>query len=170
VRICLPAHTQQMIYSDETRGQPLLVEIAIEPKSKADTEKLVAALLKLAAEDPAFGTSIDHESGQIILKGASELHLDTKLDALRRTHNIGVRVGAPQVAYRERITRRAEAEYTHKKPYGPKGEFAARRIHDAVLSLCSGPFARGRSAIPALDRDACLNGLPTVGFRRSDAA
>jgi elongation factor G len=117
-----------MIYSDETRRQPLLVEIAIEPKSKADTEKLVAALLKLAAEDPAFGMAIDRESGQIILKGASELHLDTKLDALRRIHNIGVRVGALQVAYRERITRRAEVEYTHKKPYGPKGEFAAVKI------------------------------------------
>jgi elongation factor G len=128
VRIYLQAHTYQMIYSDETRGQPQLVEIAIEPKSKADTEKLVAALLKLAAEDPAFGMSIDRDSGQIILKGASELYLDTKLDALKRTHNIGVRVGALQVAYRERITRRAEAEYTHKKPYGPKGEFAAVKI------------------------------------------
>jgi elongation factor G len=117
-----------MIYSDETRGQPQLVEIAIESKSKEDTEKLVAALLKLAAEGPALGVSIDRESGQIILKGASELHLDTKLDALRRTHNIGVRVGALQVAYRERITRRAEAEYTHKKPYGLKGEFAAVKI------------------------------------------
>jgi translation elongation factor EF-G len=117
-----------MIYSDETRGQPLLVEIAIEPRSKADTEKLVAALLKLAAEDPAFGTSIDHESGQIILKGASELHLDTKLDALRHHYNINARVGSPQVAFRERITQPAAADYTHRNQSGGSGEFAAVKL------------------------------------------
>jgi len=110
---------------DEVGRQPMLVEIAIEPKSKADAEKLVAALPKLAAEDPAFGMAIDRESGQIILKGASELHLDTKLDALRHHYNINARVGSPQVAFRERITRPAEAEYTHKNQSGGSGQFAA---------------------------------------------
>jgi elongation factor G len=81
-----------------------------------------------AAEDPTFGMSIDHESGQTILKGVSELHLDAKLDALRRTYNIDARVGAPQVAFRERITQPAEAEFTYKKQSGGSGQFAAVKL------------------------------------------
>jgi translation elongation factor EF-G len=115
--------------ADEVYTQPRLVEIAIEPKSKADAEKLGIALVKLAAEDPTFEVSIDHESGQTILKGVSELHLDAKLDVLRRTYNIDARVGAPQVAFRERITRSAEVEYTHKKQSGGFGQFAVVKLH-----------------------------------------
>src|SRR5882757_3389507 len=100
---------------DDVHTQPLLVEIAIEPKSKAEQEKLGIALARLAAEDTSFQVSSDHESGQTILKGTSERHLDAKLDVLRRTYDIDARVGAPQVAFRERITRPAEVEYTHKK-------------------------------------------------------
>jgi translation elongation factor EF-G len=115
--------------TDEGRSQPRLVEIAIEPKSRADTEKFGIALVKLAADDPTFEVSIDHESGQTILKGVSELHLDAKLDVLRRTHNIAATVGAPQVAFRERITRPAEVEYTHKKQSGGFGQFALVKLH-----------------------------------------
>jgi elongation factor G len=111
--------------AEEVYTQPRLVEIAIEPKSKADQEKLAVALVKLAAEDPTFGVSTDHESGQTILKGVSELHLEAKLDVLRRTYNIDARVGAPQVAFRECITRRVEHSYTHKKQTGGTGQFAA---------------------------------------------
>jgi elongation factor G len=114
--------------ADEGTTQPRLIEIAIEPKSKADAEKLSVALAKLAAEDPMFEASTDRESGQTILKGVSELHLDGKLDVLRRTYNIDPRVGTPQVAFRERITRPAEVEYTHKKQSGGSGQFAVVKL------------------------------------------
>jgi elongation factor G len=112
--------------ADQVSAQPEpVIEIAIEPKSKADQEKLGIALAKLAAEDPLFRVSIDQESGQTILKGMGELHLDIKIDILRRTYKIDVNIGAPQVAFRERITRRVEHSYTHKKQSGGSGQFAA---------------------------------------------
>jgi elongation factor G len=114
--------------AQEVYTQPRLVEIAIEPKSKADGEKLIVALVKLAAEDPTFGFSTDRESGQTILKGVSELLLDAKFDVLRRTYNIDARVGAPNVAFRERITQPAEVEYTYKKQSGHSGQFAAVKL------------------------------------------
>ncbi len=103
---------------------PSLIEIAIEPRSKADQEKLGVALAELAAEDPSFRVSTDQESGQTILSGTDEVHLDTKLDILKRTYKVDVDVGAPQVAYREKLTRRAEISYTHKKQTGGTGQFA----------------------------------------------
>jgi elongation factor G len=108
--------------------QPLLVEIAIDPKSKADKEKLDIALAKLAAEDPSFQVSTDHESGQTILKGMGELHLEGKIDILKRTYNVDADIGAPQVAFRERPTKRVEHDYVHKKQSGGSGQFAAVRI------------------------------------------
>jgi len=101
-----------------------VIEIAIEPKSKADQEKLGVALAKLAAEDPSFRVSTDLESGQTILKGMGELHLDIKVDILRRTYKVDANIGAPQVAFRERVTKRAEVKYTHKKQTGGTGQFA----------------------------------------------
>src|SRR6266704_34552 len=101
-----------------------VIEIAIEPKSKADQEKLGVALAKLAAEDPSFRVSTDQESGQTILKGMGELHLDIKVDILKRTYKVDANIGAPQVAFRERVTRRAEVDYTHKKQTGGTGQFA----------------------------------------------
>ena len=103
--------------------QPV-IEIAVEPKTKADQEKLGVALSKLAAEDPSFQVSTDHETGQTILKGMGELHLDIKVDILRRTHKVDVQVGAPQVAFREKITKKGEIDYTHKKQTGGTGQFA----------------------------------------------
>jgi elongation factor G len=115
--------------ADDIHTQPpWLVEIAIEPKSKADREKLGVALAKLAAEDPSFRVSTDQESGQTILKGMGELHLGTKLDILRRTYKVDANIGALQVAFRERMTQRVEVEYTHKKIFGPKGEFASAKF------------------------------------------
>jgi len=101
-----------------------VIEIAIEPKSKADQEKLGLALSKLAAEDPSFRVSTDQESGQTILKGMGELHLDIKVDILRRTYKVDANIGAPQVAYRETITKKHEIDYTHKKQTGGTGQFA----------------------------------------------
>jgi elongation factor G len=101
-----------------------VIEIAIEPKSKADQEKLGIALSKLAAEDPSFRVSTDIESGQTILKGMGELHLDIKVDILKRQYKVEANIGAPQVAYRETITRTANIDYTHKKQTGGSGQFA----------------------------------------------
>ncbi len=101
-----------------------VIEKAIEPASKADQEKLTVALQKLAKEDPSFRVYTDEESGQTIIAGMGELHLDIKVDILRRSHNLEVQVGAPQVAYRETITRKAEVDYTHKKQTGGAGQFA----------------------------------------------
>ncbi len=101
-----------------------VIEIAIEPKSKADQEKLGVALAKLAAEDPSFRVSTDQESGQTILKGMGELHLDIKVDILRRTYKVDASIGAPQVAYREKLTKKTEINYTHKKQTGGTGQFA----------------------------------------------
>ena len=101
-----------------------VIELAIEPKSKADQEKLGMALSKLASEDPSFRVSTDHETGQTILKGMGELHLDIKVDILRRTYKVDANVGAPQVAYRETISKPYTEDYTHKKQSGGSGQFA----------------------------------------------
>ena len=105
-----------------------VIEIAIEPKSKADQEKLGVALQKLASEDPSFSVSTDLESGQTILKGMGELHLDIKVDILRRTYKVDANVGAPQVAYRESLGKKVEIDYTHKKQTGGTGQFARVKI------------------------------------------
>jgi len=105
-----------------------VIEIAIEPKSKADQEKLGVALAKLVAEDPSFRVHTDQESGQTIIKGMGELHLDIKVDILKRTYKVDANIGAPQVAYREKITRAATVDYTHKKQTGGHGQFARIKI------------------------------------------
>ena len=105
-----------------------VIEIAIEPKSKADQEKLGVALAKLAAEDPSFRVSTDQESGQTILKGMGELHLDIKVDILKRTYKVDANIGAPQVAYREKITKKVPVDYQHKKQTGGTGQFAQVKI------------------------------------------
>src|SRR5262249_45596314 len=102
-----------------------VIEIAVEPKTKADQEKLGVALNRLAAEDPSFRVSTDPESGQTRLKGMGELHLDIKVDILKRTYKVDVNVGAPQVAYPETLTRAIEHSDTHKKQSGGSGQFAA---------------------------------------------
>jgi elongation factor G len=119
--------------TDHISSQPALVEIAIEPKSKADQEKLGVALAKLVAEDPSFGVTADQESGQIIIRGMGELHLDAKLDVLKRIYKIDANIGAPQVAYREKLTRPATVTYTHKKQTGGVGQYAEVTIVAELL-------------------------------------
>ncbi|MBV5264077.1 elongation factor G [Pinisolibacter aquiterrae] len=106
-----------------------VIEMAVEPKSKGDQEKMGVALAKLAAEDPSFRVTTDSESGQTIIKGMGELHLDIKVDILKRTHKVEVNVGAPQVAYRETIRRSTDIDYTHKKQTGGTGQFARVKFH-----------------------------------------
>ncbi|HZV91874.1 MAG TPA: elongation factor G, partial [Caldimonas sp.] len=105
-----------------------VIEIAIEPKSKADQEKLGVALAKMVAEDPSFTVQTDQESGQTIMKGMGELHLDIKVDILKRTYKVEANIGAPQVAYRESLGRRTEIDYTHKKQTGGTGQFARVKL------------------------------------------
>jgi elongation factor G len=101
-----------------------VIEIAVEPKSKNDQEKMSTGLARLAAEDPSFQVSTDIESGQTIMKGMGELHLDILIDRLKREFKVEANIGAPQVAYRETITKEVEVDYTHKKQSGGSGQFA----------------------------------------------
>ncbi|SUB00568.1 Vegetative protein 19 [Pannonibacter phragmitetus] len=105
-----------------------VIEIAVEPKTKGDQEKMGLALNRLAAEDPSFRVKTDEESGQTIIAGMGELHLDIIVDRMRREFKVEANIGAPQVAYRETITRRAEVDYTHKKQTGGTGQFARIKI------------------------------------------
>ncbi|HVV93634.1 MAG TPA: elongation factor G [Hyphomicrobiales bacterium] len=119
---------QKQVLLEKMEFPDPVIEIAIEPKSKADQEKLGVALQKLAYEDPSFRVSTDPESGQTILKGMGELHLDIKVDILKRTYKVDANIGAPQVAYREKLSHRAEVDYTHKKQTGGSGQFARVKI------------------------------------------
>ncbi len=101
-----------------------VIEIAVEPKTKADQEKMSAGLARLAAEDPSFRVETDFESGQTIMKGMGELHLDILVDRLKREFKVEANIGAPQVAYRETISHEAEVTYTHKKQSGGSGQYA----------------------------------------------
>ncbi len=113
-----PATLEPMVFPDP------VISIAVSPNDKAASEKMSIALGKMIKEDPSFHLETDQESGETILKGMGELHLDIKIDILRRTHGIDVTVGKPQVAYRETITRMIEDTYTHKKQTGGSGQFA----------------------------------------------
>ena len=105
-----------------------VIEVAVEPKSKADQEKMGVALSRLAQEDPSFRVTSDHESGQTIIKGMGELHLEIIVDRMKREYKVEANVGAPQVAYRETITKTVETDYTHKKQSGGSGQFARVKI------------------------------------------
>ena len=112
-----PATLEPMVFPDP------VISMAVSPKDKGASEKMGIALSKMVAEDPSFHVATDEDSGETILKGMGELHLDIKIDILKRTHNVEVIAGAPQVAYRETITQRIEDSYTHKKQSGGAGQF-----------------------------------------------
>ena len=123
--LCDPLHPvilERMEFPDP------VIQIAIEPKTKGDQEKMGLALHRLAAEDPSFRVKTDEESGQTIIAGMGELHLDIIVDRMRREFNVEANVGAPQVAYRETITRTHEQDYTHKKQTGGTGQFARVKL------------------------------------------
>ena len=105
-----------------------VIEVAVEPRSKADQEKMGIALARLAAEDPSFRVGSDPESGQTVIKGMGELHLEIIVDRMKREFKVEANVGAPQVAYRETITREATVDYTHKKQTGGSGQFARVKL------------------------------------------
>ncbi|PIW56061.1 MAG: elongation factor G, partial [Sphingomonadales bacterium CG12_big_fil_rev_8_21_14_0_65_65_10] len=105
-----------------------VIELSVEPKTKADQEKMGVALNRLAAEDPSFRVTTDHESGQTIIKGMGELHLDILVDRMKREFKVEANVGAPQVAYRESLAREVEVTYTHKKQSGGSGQFGEAKV------------------------------------------
>ena len=157
-----------------------VIEIAVEPKTKADQEKMGMALVRLAQEDPSFRVTTDAESGQTILKGMGELHLEIKVDILKRTYKIDANVGAPQVAYRETITRAADVDYTHKKQTGGSGQFARVKMHFEPLPAGSGfSFASKvvggtvpKEYIPGVEKgvkgsldNGVLAGFPVIDFK-----
>ena len=115
-----------------------VIEIAVEPKTKGDQEKMGEALARLAKEDPSFRVSSDEESGQTIIKGMGELHLDIIVDRMKREFKVEANVGAPQVAYRETITKDVEVDYTHKKQSGGAGQFARVKMKFKPLDRNSG--------------------------------
>ena len=169
--LCDPSHA---VILEKMEFPEPVIEIAIEPKTKGDQEKLALALQRLAAEDPSFRVSTDHESGQTRLKGMGELHLDIKVDILRRTYKVDANVGAPQVAYRETLGRRAEIDYTHKKQTGGTGQFARVKMVFEPLPPGSGFVfeneivggAIPKEYIPGVEKGikSVMNSGPLVGF------
>ena len=143
-----------------------VIEIAVEPKTKADQEKMGEALGRLAAEDPSFRVTSDEESGQTIIKGMGELHLDIIVDRMKREFKVEANVGAPQVAYRETLQNASEFEYTHKKQSGGAGQFAKVKL--LVLShknLASGRLVESKikgGAIPKEFIPGVEKGIETI--------
>jgi elongation factor G len=157
-----------------------VIEVAIEPKTKADQEKMGMALARLAQEDPSFRVSTDQESGQTILKGMGELHLEIKVDILRRTYKVDANVGAPQVAYRETLSRPITIQYTHKKQTGGSGQFAEVKIEFEPLPPGSGFVFENdvvggsipKEFIPSVEKglksqkeSGLLAGFPVIDFK-----
>jgi elongation factor G len=157
-----------------------VIEVAIEPKTKADQEKMGMALVRLAQEDPSFRVSTDQESGQTILKGMGELHLEIKVDILKRTYKVEANVGAPQVAYRETLSKALSIKYTHKKQTGGSGQFAEVTIEFEPLEPGSGFVFENevvggsvpKEFIPAVEKglkvqkeSGLLAGFPVIDFK-----
>jgi elongation factor G len=157
-----------------------VIEIAVEPKTKGDQEKMGQALARLATEDPSFRVSVDPESGQTIIKGMGELHLEIIVDRMKREFKVDANVGAPQVAYRETITRMAEVDYTHKKQTGGAGQFARIKLHFEPLPPGSGLVfenavvggAVPREFVPAVEKGlkasaetGVLAGFPVIDLK-----
>ena len=125
--LCDPSPSSLVVLERMEFPEPV-IEVAVEPKSKADQEKMGLALARLAAEDPSFRVTSDSESGQTVIKGMGELHLEIIVDRMKREFKVEANVGAPQVAYRETISKTYEVDYTHKKQTGGSGQFARVKI------------------------------------------
>jgi elongation factor G len=121
-------HTENQVILERMEFPDPVIEVAVEPKTKADQEKMGIALSRLAAEDPSFRVSSDPESGQTVIKGMGELHLEIIVDRMKREFKVEANVGAPQVAYRETISKVYEIDYTHKKQSGGSGQYARVKI------------------------------------------
>ncbi len=176
--LCDPARSPVLL--DKMDFPDPVIEIAIEPKSKADQERLGVALQKLAAEDPTFRVSTDQESGQTILRGMGELHLDIKVDILKRTYKVEANIGQPQVAYRETLGRATDIDYTHKKQTGGSGQFARIKISFEPVEAGAGYSFESkvvggdvpREFVPGVEKgllsakdNGLLAGFPVIDFK-----
>src|SRR5210317_878383 len=155
-----------------------VIEIAVEPKTKGDQEKMSQGLARRAAEDPSFRVETDIESGQTIMKGMGELHLDILVDRLKREFKVEANIGAPQVAYRETITKEVEIDYTHKKQSGGSGQFARVKIKFGPLAEGGYEFTSSivggsvpREFIPGVEKgimqakdSGTIAGFPVIDF------
>ena len=174
--VAQPVVLEKMTFPDP------VIEIAVEPKTKADQEKMGMALNRLAQEDPSFRVSTDEESGQTIIKGMGELHLEIIVDRMKREFKVEANIGAPQVAYRETITKSAEIDYTHKKQTGGTGQYARVKLKLEPLAPGSGfVFEDGirggsvpREYIPGVEKGVksiaaggLLAGFPLIDFKCS---
>eukprot|EP00670_Eutreptiella_braarudii_P005886 CAMPEP_0174285852 /NCGR_PEP_ID=MMETSP0809-20121228/9753_1 /TAXON_ID=73025 ORGANISM="Eutreptiella gymnastica-like, Strain CCMP1594" /NCGR_SAMPLE_ID=MMETSP0809 /ASSEMBLY_ACC=CAM_ASM_000658 /LENGTH=872 /DNA_ID=CAMNT_0015381731 /DNA_START=23 /DNA_END=2641 /DNA_ORIENTATION=+ len=171
--------SQQIILEKMDFPEPV-ISVAVEPKSKGDQQKMSNAIVRLAAEDPSFKYKRDEESGQTIISGMGELHLEIIVDRMQREFNVNCEVGAPQVAYREAITKATEVDYTHKKQSGGSGQFARVKIRfepkedaeglEFVDEIKGGVVPReyipgvAKGIASVLDA-GCLAGYPVLGMR-----
>jgi elongation factor G len=180
--LCDPQN--QVILESMSFPEPV-IDVAIEPKTKADQEKLSTAIQKLAQEDPTFRVRLDDETGQTVIGGMGELHLDILVDRMRREFKVEANVGKPQVAYRETIRRTAEkVDYTHKKQTGGSGQFAKVQVTFSPLETTEGELYEFENAvtggripreyIPSVDagiqsamQQGVLAGFPVVGVKAS---
>ncbi|MBM3558408.1 MAG: elongation factor G [Alphaproteobacteria bacterium] len=177
--LCDPQHPiilERMEFPDP------VIEIAVEPKTKSDQEKMGQALSRLAQEDPSFRVASDAESGQTIIKGMGELHLEIIVDRMRREFKVEANVGAPQVAYRETITRTIEHDYTHKKQTGGAGQFARIKVRFEPLPPGGGYVFENevvggsvpREFVPGVQKglaeareSGAIAGFPLIDFKAS---
>jgi len=175
--LCDPNH--QVILERMEFPDPV-IEVAVEPKTKADQEKMGMALARLAQEDPSFRVSSDEESGQTIIAGMGELHLDILVDRMKREFKVEANVGAPQVAYRETFTKDAEIDYTHKKQSGGSGQFARIKLRITPGEIGTGVVFESsivggsvpREFIPGVEKgvrsvaeNGVLAGFPVIDFK-----
>ena len=173
-------HPDKVIVLERMEFPEPVIEIAIEPKTKADQEKMGIALSRLASEDPSFRITSDPETGQTVIKGMGELHLEIKVDILKREYKVDANIGAPQVAYRETITRVSEIDYTHKKQSGGAGQFARLKLVFTPLEPGSGFVFESKiiggsipkEYIPGIEKGlrsaletGVVAGFPTIDFK-----
>ena len=173
-------HPEDAVILERMEFPDPVIEVAVEPKTKADQEKMGVALQRLAAEDPSFKVSVDHESGQTVMKGMGELHLEILVDRMQREFKVDATVGAPQVAYRETITKQASIDYTHKKQSGGAGQFAKVVLEFEPLEKGSGVKFESkivggrvpREYIPGVEKGIKLStesgylaGFPVIDFK-----
>jgi elongation factor G len=175
--LCDPAHA---VVLERMEFPEPVIEIAVEPKTKGDQEKMGQALARLATEDPSFRVAVDHESGQTVIKGMGELHLEIIVDRMKREFKVEANIGAPQVAYRETLTRTAEIDYTHKKQTGGSGQFARVKVRFEPMPPGSGFVFENRVVggtvpkefIPGVEKgmrsaseNGVIAGFPLIDFK-----
>ena len=173
-------HNEDQVVLERMEFPEPVIEVAVEPKTKADQEKMGIALQRLAKEDPSFRVASDEESGQTVISGMGELHLDILVDRMKREFKVEANVGAPQVAYRETLSKEAEIDYTHKKQSGGAGQFARLKIvvspvepgegYEFISEIVGGNIPKEyipgvSKGIASIKDTGALAGFPIIDFK-----